>query len=156
MQSVRLLRLCIQAVALAIFAYQMIVALEKYATFSSVPTEETKDIANAKLPDIYLCMEVPRNSKILKNHGYYVKNSRMNSYLEGLASGSGKSFFVSWEGINNQPYEKIIGNNVRNVENYIKIYIYKYNSYTNLIRSKLSDQIQVRGGGYCPPWIVSF
>ena len=114
MQSVRLLRHCIQAVALAIFAYQMVVAVEKYVTFSSVPTEETKDIADAKLPDIYLCMEVQRDSEILKKHGYSIFGSRMHSYLIGDTSGSGRSSFVTWEGINNQSYEKIIGNNVKN------------------------------------------
>ena len=99
MQSVRLLRLCIQVVALAIFTYQMIVAVEKYATFSSVPTEETKDIADAKLPDIYLSMEVQRNSQILEKHGYVKWRTRMKSYLRGTTLGAGKTFFVTWEGI---------------------------------------------------------
>ena len=93
----------------------MVVAVEKYATFSSVPTEETKDIADAELPDIYLCMEVPRYSQILTKHGYDLKTTRMISYLEGSASDSKRSYFVTWEGIKNQSYEKIIGNNVRNI-----------------------------------------
>ena len=115
MPSVRLLRHCIQAVALIIFAYQMIVALEKYATFSIVPTEETKNIADAKLPDIYLCIEVNINSRILEKHGYYrFMGSRMNTYVSGTRKESGKSS-VTWEGINNQSYEKIIGKSVRTV-----------------------------------------
>ena len=101
-----------QAVALFIFAYQMIVALDKYATFSSVPTEETKDIADAKLPDIYLCMVVKTSSQILMKHGYS-KWLSMTNYLSGTTMESGKRTYVTWEGIHNQSYEKIIGKNVK-------------------------------------------
>ena len=86
----------------------MIVALDKYTTFSSAPTEETKDIADAKLPDIYLCMEVKRNSQILKKHGYS-NWLGMTHYLSGTTKDSGKRKYVTWEDLHNQSYEKIIG-----------------------------------------------
>ena len=127
MQSVRLLRLCIQAVALTIFAYQMIVALEKYATFSSVPTEKTKDITDAKLPDIYFCMEIQSKSPVLKNHGYLYRMNRMTVFFWGILEVElGRNSFVTWEGINNQSYEKILGKNVRMFNKII--YTYKYNA----------------------------
>ena len=86
----------------------MIVALGKYTTFSSVPTEETKDIADAKLPDIYLCIEVKRDSQVLIKHGY--RNwPGLTHYLSGTTKESGKRTYVTWEGIHNQSYEKIIG-----------------------------------------------
>ena len=88
----------------------MIVALDKYTTFSSVPAEETKDIADAKLPDIYLCMVVKRDSQILKKHGYS-NWLGMTHYLSGTSKESGKSSYVTWEGIHNQSYEEIIGKN---------------------------------------------
>ena len=56
MQTVRLLRLGIQAVAFAIISYQMILAVDKYAAFTSIPVEHVEDIAHAKLPDIYICL----------------------------------------------------------------------------------------------------
>ena len=51
----RLARRCIQAIALAIFAYQMFEAGKKYFSFSSTPSVEIKDIVNAELPEIYVC-----------------------------------------------------------------------------------------------------
>ena len=99
MQLVRLLRHCIQAVALAIFAYQMIVAVDKYTTFSSVPTETTKDIADAKLPDIYICS---KKLNFLRLYGYIPNN------IEGFLRGTLKhSSFITWEGKNNLSYDEI-------------------------------------------------
>ena len=43
MQPSKLAHHCVQAVALTIFAYQMIGAISKYFTFSSVVSIDTKD-----------------------------------------------------------------------------------------------------------------
>ena len=53
----KLLRLFIQVAALAVFMYQMVVATGKYFTFTAIPSHETKDIADAKLPTIFLCVK---------------------------------------------------------------------------------------------------
>ena len=57
MQFVKLLRLSIQVVATGIFVYQMLVAWEKFNTFTTYPTVETKHIQDALLPDVYLCLD---------------------------------------------------------------------------------------------------
>ena len=51
----RLARRCIQAIALAIFDYQMFEAGNKYFSLSSTPSAEIKDIVTAELPEIYVC-----------------------------------------------------------------------------------------------------
>ena len=100
-----MLRHCFQAVALAIFAYQMILAVNKYTIFSSVPTEESIEIADAKLPDIYYCLKALRNKRILKQHGY-----KGNAYFwSGRPYEARESLSVTWEGVNNLTYGNITG-----------------------------------------------
>ena len=114
MKSVGMLRHCFQVVALAIFAYQMVLAFKKYTTFSSVPTEETKDIADALLPDIYICLKAQSNSLFLEKHGYQLGKTGqgMPAFIGGYtyeAFMDSQNFFVTWEGIYNLTYENITG-----------------------------------------------
>ena len=128
MQSVRMFRHCFQAVALAIFAYQMILAVNKYTTFSSVPTEESIEIADAKLPDIYICLKAKSNSLFLEKHGYQFNTGKgMPSFIGGYtyeAFKDSNNIFVTWEGIYNLTYENITGiNSVRTIHNVFSIEI---------------------------------
>ena len=100
MNLTRLARYLVQAIALAIFGYQMSVALEKYFAFRSVPTVETKDIESAKLPDIYVCR---KNSDQFQSnyHGY-----TFSTFLHGSPSEVDYPF-ITWEGKHNVSYENI-------------------------------------------------
>ena len=48
-------RRVVQVVALAVFTYQIVLAFEKYLTFSTTTVEEIKDIKDAILPSIFVC-----------------------------------------------------------------------------------------------------
>ena len=55
MKILTMVRKAVQLVALAIFSYQMVLAVGKYWTFSSTAVVETKDIKDAILPSIFVC-----------------------------------------------------------------------------------------------------
>ena len=57
MQAVRILKLFFQAISFVIFVYQSILAVRKFSTVSSIPSVETVDISDAKLPAIYICLK---------------------------------------------------------------------------------------------------
>ena len=57
MQALGLVRHFIQAAAFAIFVYQMIVATGKYMSFSTLPSVETKELAEVNLPHLYICIK---------------------------------------------------------------------------------------------------
>ena len=110
MESSGRVRYTIQAAALIIFAYQMCLAVYKYTRFSSLPVVETKDVADAKLPDIYICLDDQNITENLMKHGYYgMDGFLVGVTLDWLAPGT---TYVSWEGIHNQTYEKITGSDV--------------------------------------------
>ena len=86
----------------------MIVAVDKYTTFSSVPTVQVIDIADAKLPDIYICSK----DLDLEKHGYIYG---LSGFLEGNLNGfKENTSFITWEGANNVSYEEITGENHNN------------------------------------------
>ena len=105
MQSVQLLRLSIQVVAMGIFMYQMLVAWEKFNRFTMYPTVETKRIQDALLPDVYLCLDDDDIEANLKKHGY---SNKRGLYSGIITEGLTKSF-LTWEGSNNVTYENITG-----------------------------------------------
>ena len=100
MRPVRWARYSVQVVAVAIFTYQMLLAVEKYLKFASIPTVETNDIAEANLPDIYICRPNPNISEILDKHGYHFGMPAF--YVGRIKNGYD---FVTWEGKNNITYE---------------------------------------------------
>ena len=104
MQATKLVRRVFQVLALLIFTYQMIEALRKYFNFSSIPSAETKDISEAKLPSIFLCLQDvgQRNFEAYRKNGY----KSYNDFLFGSVNGS--SDIVSWEGTKNISYEDVV------------------------------------------------
>ena len=101
MQLEGMARRCIQAAALAIFAYQMIVAGTKYLSPGSTPSVETKDIQDAKLPDIYVCLKNIFNVKPEET-----EFADLTKFIGGIHAKNG-SIIVTWEGENDLPYENM-------------------------------------------------
>ena len=99
MQALSLARQFFQAIAFAIFAYQMIVALNKYASFATFPYVETKGIADVKLPDVFVC---PKKYDMFDGNGI-----GYSDMLNGIYSGNSTSSFVSWEGNDTMLYENM-------------------------------------------------
>ena len=91
-------------VATGIFVYQMLVAWEKFNTFTTYPTVETKHIQDALLPDVYLCLNDDGIDTNFKKHGYINNGFYSGLITEGLAGS-----FLTWEGSNNVTYENITG-----------------------------------------------
>ena len=89
----------VQIVALAIFTYQMTVAVEKFFSFTTLPTEEAKDFSESKLPTLFVCPR--KGAQRFKNHGY----SGYPKFLIGQVNNNTE--FVSWEGLNNLTYKNI-------------------------------------------------
>ena len=104
MQVTRMVRIFLQALALAIFTYQMIQAIEKYNTFQDLPSVESKDVSEARLPTIFICnkdVDVVQTGKFLEN-GY---TSAMTNFLLGRVNGN--TAILSWEGNNSIPYQNL-------------------------------------------------
>ena len=103
MQALKLARNVFQVVALAIFAYQMVEALEKYFSFKRISFMETKDIEDTEMPSIFICPAKQDLYGYLQNsteHGY--------SYLADFLLGNVNSMdFVSWEGMQNHSYSNV-------------------------------------------------
>ena len=106
MQALSLARYFFQAIAFAIFAYQMIVALDKYVSFATFPSVETKGIADMKLPDLFVCLKQKDMFDIRKSLekfqiGYL-------GFLYGYDELRNSEFgFVSWEGNTEIPYKNL-------------------------------------------------
>ena len=101
-----MIRILVQAVALFIFGYQMVVALGKYRATTVVGTHETKNIEEFRLPDLYFCIEDEISlARHLAKHGY--EDSR--AFATGHVGKLGKHV-VTWEGSENMTYENITGN----------------------------------------------
>ena len=64
MRLLGLVRLSLQTLALAIFAYQLAEALQRYMSFSSIASVETTDIAAVQLPDIFVCLKAQNVSAV--------------------------------------------------------------------------------------------
>ena len=100
MLSVRIAKLIFQAIFFAIFVYQSILAVRKFTTASFIPSVENIDIADAKLPAIYICPENPYPDAVpvenLKKQGYL----KLNDFLIGLNS-------LSWEGNKSLPFRNL-------------------------------------------------
>ena len=103
MQSVTIARNIFQAIALAIFVYQMILAVGKYASFSSIPAVETVDVADANLPTMLICPTEYFKLRILVDLEYM---HGVKSYLDGDIL-SEHSTAASWEGNISLPYENL-------------------------------------------------
>ena len=113
MQAVKLARNVFQVVALAIFAYQMVEALEKYFSFKRISFMETKDIEDTEMPSIFFC---PAKQNLLD----FTQNTAVHGYvdLRSFLKGSLKSRMqvleqeeeqdvVSWEGMQNLSYSNV-------------------------------------------------
>ena len=83
----------------------MIVALDKYISFATFPSVETKGIADVKLPDLFVCLKRQdifnkfddNNENII---GYW-------NFLKGVTSRNPTPSFVSWEGNESMSYENM-------------------------------------------------
>ena len=104
MEAAKLTRRVIQVVALSIFAYQMVEAVLKFTKFETVPSVATIDIANAKLPDVFLC--IPDSDQ--KDFRAHRANGYENYNAFNFGQISNTTGFVSWEGNGTQTYEKVV------------------------------------------------
>ena len=92
MNTLKMLRHMVQMAAVAVFAYQMILAFEKYRAVSTTTVEETKDIKDAKLPSIFVCPKqyVDIDSEF-REHGYYYG---LDDFLSGYLKFKDNVFFA--------------------------------------------------------------
>ena len=82
----------------------MSVAVSKYFKFTRVAYEEEKDIADTKLPSIFICPkqhQILGSLDILEKHGY----RSFSDFLLGSINES--QTFVSWEGMQNITYSNM-------------------------------------------------
>ena len=107
MKAILLARLLFQLAAFAFFAYQMGNAVQKYLRFSTVPQTDSKTIAEAKLPNIFICEKNQFNVKKSEVYGY---GNSLNNFLSGSLQGTdGNKRKVSWNGKTvNWPYDTIL------------------------------------------------
>ena len=98
MQPARVARYVIQGIALAIFGYQMTVAVDKYISFRSIPSVESKDVNAAKLPTIFICRKSQDQFNWSNDNGY-----GYSDFLQGILT----SDFATWEGKNNITFVNI-------------------------------------------------
>ena len=107
MKAILLARLLFQLAAFAFFAYQMGNAVQKYLRFSTVPQTDSKTIAEAKLPSIFICEKDQFNVKKSEVYGY---GNSLNNFLSGSLQGTnGNKRVVSWNGMTvNWAYDTIL------------------------------------------------
>ena len=104
MRFVKITRVIFQFLAFIIFVYQMVEAIKKYMKLETIPCVETKNIVQAKLPEVFLCLP-DSDQKDFKAHrdlGY----ESYTAFLFGKLENS--SGYVSWEGNKNLTYEKVV------------------------------------------------
>ena len=106
MQVVKLARLAFQLVALCFFAYQMVNAVSKYFRYSTLPLTENKDIAEGKLPTIYICEKDQYDEKQAKLRGY---GSNIDTFLSGIIPLTSEKL-LTWNG-----KEKIAANHFKDI-----------------------------------------
>ena len=80
--TLRGLRPVLQMIALSIFAYQMMQATEKYLYPFTIPSTETKDIKDSKLPNIFYC---EKNQTSLDNFAFVGYDGDFLNYLKGIS-----------------------------------------------------------------------
>ena len=90
-----ILRYSVQLLALAIFAYQMIVAFDKYFSNGQIQSVETKSIGDISLPDIFICLSKDEMYDQDTNRYFYGYPSYVH-YLYGDIYGGSQVTFVSW------------------------------------------------------------
>ena len=100
MQAVRIAKFFFQAISFVIFAYQAILAVRKFSTVSSIPSVETVDISDAKLPAIYICLKNTSFKENLREQGYLSKKS----FREGWPHKKNSNIL---EGNNSLPYRNL-------------------------------------------------
>ena len=120
MQAVKLARNVFQVDALAIFAYQMVGALEKYFSFNRISFMDTKDIDGTEMPSIFICpakQDLYQHTQNTTEHGYL----DLRSFLRGNVNSSVD--FVSWEGIKNLSHNDISRQQFNSIEEWKDIWI---------------------------------
>ena len=78
--ALRGLRPVLKIIAFSIFAYQMMQATGKYFDPITIPSTETKDIKDSKLPNIFLC---ETNQTTLENFAFAGYDGDFLNYLKG-------------------------------------------------------------------------
>ena len=93
MQLIGLVRLILQTLALALFLYQMTLAVQKYMDFTTKIVEETKNISQAKLPSIMIIKQENKTEAEAKYRelGYTSAVELLSGISNPLA------YNVSWE-----------------------------------------------------------
>ena len=95
MQVVKLARLAFQLAALCFFAYQMGNAVSKYFKYSTMPLTENKDIADAKLPTIFICEKDQFDVKKAKLYEY---GRNIDTFLSGIIEVRSEKL-LTWESV---------------------------------------------------------
>ena len=106
MQLIGLVRVILQALALALFLYQMTLAVQKYMDFTTTIVEETKDISQAKLPSIMIKKQ-ENDTEVEAKYmelGYTSSLEHLTGILDHLA------YKVSWQ---------VPGYNLEQILNYV-------------------------------------
>ena len=104
MKIMNTVRYVFQVALLAVFSYQMVLAIGKYFSFATTTVEETKDIKDARLPSIFVCAgeQIYADKARFREHGYIYG---LDDYLPG--SLDMKDDVLTWEGKQNLTYEII-------------------------------------------------
>ena len=102
MQSVRLAKLFFQAVSFIIFAYQSILAVQKFSMANFIPSMETVDISEAKLPAIFICL---KDTDILMSN--FEEQGYWSHFRFRYGDVDNQAGSVSWEGNNSMPYKNL-------------------------------------------------
>ena len=101
MQFTGLLRHVIQALALTIFAYQIQQAFRKYLKQSVIASVSSKSIAEARLPQITVCLKT-----FIRDQPHMGKRKALQRYLAGVTDKGETS--VSWDGLDNKNATRLL------------------------------------------------
>ena len=94
----------LRVIALAIFTFQMILAIQKFLSLQTITASKTKSIDDTRQPEIFVCPKQRNfNSSRAIELGYRFS---AKDFLSGIVENSSDS--LSWEGRDGMPYEEII------------------------------------------------
>ena len=112
------LRMILQIIALGIFSFQMVMAVRKYFSKTTITTTEQKDIQDSQLPTVTFCTMDQFDINKSKMLGYKALH---NFVIGDLADTSD----LSWEGKNNLAYDDM-KKELFNAENITKVQVKGY------------------------------
>ena len=92
----------VQAVMIAIFIFQMSLAIKKYFSNDTLTTSKTRHITDIMLPDVFLCNKKLIDDIKLEQHGYGI----WPNVLLGMVDNS--IGYMTWQGRGGLSYESMI------------------------------------------------